>query len=66
MPMLYPSSVQEFIELGLLGLAMSRYFGCWVGFKVISETVETATVIDLSQETRAIVRPGDFEVPPVD
>ena len=51
-PMLYPSSVQEFIEYGLLGLAMSRYSGCWVGFKVISETVETSTVIELSQEQR--------------
>jgi TPP-dependent indolepyruvate ferredoxin oxidoreductase alpha subunit len=40
MPMLYPSSVHEFLEMGLLGIAMSRYSGCWVGFKVISETVE--------------------------
>jgi indolepyruvate ferredoxin oxidoreductase len=51
-PMLYPSSVQEFLEYGLLGIAMSRYSGCWIGFKVISETVETSAVIDLAQESR--------------
>ena len=63
-PMLYPSSVQEFIEYGLLGVAMSRYSGCWVGFKVISETVETSTVIDLAQEQRRFVLPDDVDMPP--
>ena len=63
MPMLYPSSVHEFIELGLLGIAMSRFSGCWVGYKVISETVETSSVIDLSQENQKILLPDDFEMP---
>ena len=58
MPYLYPSTVQEFLELGLLGIAMSRYSGCWVGYKVISETVETTAVIDLAQEERGFVLPG--------
>ena len=63
MPMLYPSSVHEFIEMGLFGIAMSRYSGCWVGYKVISETVETSSVIDLAQEKRQFVLPDDFEMP---
>ncbi|MFT6532738.1 MAG: indolepyruvate ferredoxin oxidoreductase [Limimaricola cinnabarinus] len=63
MPMLYPSSVHEFLELGLLGIAMSRYSGCWVGYKVTSETVETSTVVDLGQERRQFLRPTDFEMP---
>lgn len=63
-PMLYPSSVHEFLEMGLLGIAMSRYSGCWVGFKVISETVETTTVVDLAQEGRQFVLPQDFDMPP--
>ncbi len=64
MPVLYPSSVHEFLPLGLLGIAMSRFSGCWVGFKVISETVETTAVVDLSPESRQFVIPEDFELPP--
>ncbi|MGV8988976.1 MAG: indolepyruvate ferredoxin oxidoreductase family protein [Cypionkella sp.] len=64
MPMLYPSSVHEFLEMGLLGIAMSRYSGCWVGYKVISETVEISTVVDLAQEARQFVLPQDFDLPP--
>jgi indolepyruvate ferredoxin oxidoreductase len=63
MPMLYPSSVHEFLEMGLLGVAMSRFSGCWVGYKVISETVETTSVVDLAQEQRQFVLPEDFELP---
>ncbi|RFU14358.1 indolepyruvate ferredoxin oxidoreductase family protein [Rhodobacteraceae bacterium W635] len=63
MPMLYPSSVHEFLEMGLLGIAMSRFSGCWVGFKVIAETVETTSVVDLAQEHRQFRLPEDFELP---
>ena len=64
MPMLYPSSVHEFLEMGLLGIAMSRFSGCWIGYKVISETVEISTVVDLAQEQRQFVLPQDLELPP--
>ncbi len=63
MPMLFPSSVQEFVELGLMGIAMSRYSGCWVGYKVISDTIETTGVVDLASEQRSFVIPQDFEMP---
>ena len=64
MPMLFPSSVHEFIELGLAGIAMSRYSGLWVAFKLIADTIDTSTVIDLAQEQRRFVLPEDFEMPP--
>jgi indolepyruvate ferredoxin oxidoreductase len=64
MPYLYPSSIHEMIEMGLLGIAMSRYSGCWVGMKVITETVETTAEIDLTDEMTPFVIPGDFEMPP--
>ena len=35
MPMLYPGNVAELIELGLYGIALSRFSGAWVGFKAI-------------------------------
>jgi indolepyruvate ferredoxin oxidoreductase len=52
------------IEMGLLGIAMSRYSGCWVGMKVITETVETTAEIDLSDEMKPFIIPTDFEMPP--
>ena len=64
MPYLYPSSIHEMIEMGLLGIAMSRYSGCWVGMKVITETVETTAEIDLTDEMKPFVIPADFELPP--
>jgi indolepyruvate ferredoxin oxidoreductase len=64
MPYLYPSSIHEMIEMGLLGIAMSRYSGCWVGMKVITETVETTAEINLADEMTPFVIPADFELPP--
>jgi len=64
MPVLYPSSIHEFVEYGLLGTAMSRYSGCWVGMKFISDTVETTASVDLAGERRRFVVPEDFELPP--
>jgi len=64
MPYLYPSSIHEMIEMGLLGIAMSRYSGCWVGMKVITETVETTAEIDLADEMKPFIIPADFEMPP--
>src|SRR3546814_19536797 len=40
MPILAPSNVQDVIALGLLGFAMSRYTGLYLGFKLINETLE--------------------------
>ena len=41
-PTLYPADVGEFVRFALLGWALSRYSGCWVGFKVVNETAEQA------------------------
>src|SRR5690606_9386676 len=66
MPLLYPSSVHEFVELGLLGFALSRYSGCWVAYKVISETIEVSASVPLVGEKREILIPDatEFEMPP--
>ena len=47
MPVLQPASVREVIELGLAGIALSRYCGLWVGLKTIAEVVETAATFAL-------------------
>jgi indolepyruvate ferredoxin oxidoreductase len=46
-PVLQPASVREVVELGLAGIALSRYSGLWVGLKTIAEVVETAASFDL-------------------
>ncbi|WP_028092354.1 indolepyruvate ferredoxin oxidoreductase family protein [Pseudodonghicola xiamenensis] len=60
MPTLNPASVAEYLEFGEYGLALSRFSGCWVGFKAISETVESARSVDLRPD-RAFVMP---DLPP--
>ncbi len=64
-PVLYPSSVHEFVRFGLLGIAMSRYSGCWVGLKTIADTVESTATVDLANEHFDIILPGgsEFAIP---
>jgi len=47
MPTLNPASVAEYQSFGEYGFALSRYSGTWVGFKAISETVESGASVDL-------------------
>ncbi len=63
MPVLNPSGVQDVLDMGLLGWAMSRYTGRWVGFKTIAETVESSASVDVDPFARKIVLPEDFELP---
>ena len=65
-PTLYPASIQEYVEYGLLGIAMSRFSGCWTALKVTTATVETSGTIDLDRENREILMPdeSEFEMPP--
>ena len=63
MPMLYPATVQEILDFGLLGWEMSRFTGSWVGFKIIADTVDTAAVVEGDPHRLQIIRP-DFEFPP--
>ena len=62
MPNLNPASIAEYLEFGLYGLALSRFSGMWVGFKAISETVESAQSIELPPY-RQFVLPEDFQMP---
>src|SRR5216117_2420863 len=64
MPVLYPSSVQEIIDLGLHGWAMSRYSGLWVGFKCVSDTVESSASVTIDPDRVKLVMPDDFPFPP--
>jgi indolepyruvate ferredoxin oxidoreductase len=62
-PTLYPASVQEILDFGLHGFAMSRYSGAWVGFKTVNETVEMTGTADVDPSRLDFVTPADFPMP---
>jgi indolepyruvate ferredoxin oxidoreductase len=62
MPHLNPASVAEYLEYGLYGIALSRFSGMWVGFKAITETVESAMSVELPPYRQFVV-PADYVVP---
>jgi len=63
-PILNPSNVQDYLDLGLYGWALSRYAGCWVGFKCLTDTVESASSVEVGPERVRVALPEDFERPP--
>ncbi|WP_341675986.1 indolepyruvate ferredoxin oxidoreductase family protein [Niveibacterium sp. SC-1] len=64
MPVLAPSGVQEYLDLGIHGWALSRYSGCWVAFKAVSDTVETTASVEIAPGRVRILLPEDFALPP--
>ncbi|MBT2326977.1 indolepyruvate ferredoxin oxidoreductase family protein [Variovorax paradoxus] len=65
-PILNPSGVAEFVELGLHGWALSRWSGCWVAMKSISETIETTSSFDIDPAAIETRIPAEVEVPAPD
>jgi indolepyruvate ferredoxin oxidoreductase len=55
MPVLYPSTTQELLDFGLHGIAMSRFSGCWVGMKVVTDVVEGGGTIVVGQAAPAVL-----------
>jgi indolepyruvate ferredoxin oxidoreductase len=63
-PILNPAGVQEVLDYGLYGWAMSRFTGTWVALKTMHETIESTAAIDTSLERFNIITPTDFDMPP--
>ena len=64
LPVINPASVQDYIDFGLLGWAMSRYAGIWVGFKAVGDTVESSASVLIDPHRLDINLPTEFEMPP--
>ena len=62
-PVLYPASVQEYIDYGLHAWAMSRYTGLWVSMKCVTDIIESGAVVDFDPDRVKIELPTDFELP---
>ncbi|MBN3763602.1 indolepyruvate ferredoxin oxidoreductase family protein [Burkholderia sp. Ac-20365] len=62
-PVLYPANVQEYLDYGLHGWAMSRYSGLWVAMKCVTDVIESTASIDLDPDRVEIVTPTDYTMP---
>jgi len=64
MPILNPANVQEVLNLGIFGWELSRYSGCWVTLKAITENMDSAISAEIDPYRIKIVIPDDFYLPP--
>jgi len=62
-PVLYPSNVQEYLDLGVHGWAMSRFSGLAVAFKALADTVESSASVDADPFRVDVKIPQDFAMP---
>ncbi|WP_374470424.1 indolepyruvate ferredoxin oxidoreductase family protein [Phenylobacterium sp.] len=64
MPVLAPADVQEVLDYGLLGYALSRFSGLWVGLIAVADTMDSGVTIDVSLDRHRFVTPDNFRLPP--
>lgn len=62
MPVLSPAGVQEILDFGLYGFALSRFSGLWAGLKLMKDTVEVTSVIDGRLDRASFIEP-EFPMP---
>ena len=63
LPVFFPSSVQDILDMGLHALAMSRFAGVWSGMKTIQDIVESTASVFVDPDRVDIVIPDDFQMP---
>ena len=63
-PVLNPAGVQEILDYGLLGFALSRFAGVWVGLKCVKDNIEATATVDGRIDRVDAKLPDDFMMPP--
>jgi indolepyruvate ferredoxin oxidoreductase len=63
MPVVSPAGVQEILDYGVYGYALSRFAGVWVGLKTMKDTIEATAVVDGRPDRMQLVVP-EFDMPP--
>lgn len=63
MPILHPAGIQEILDYGRYGWAMSRFSGTWTGLKCMKDTIESTAIVDGSLDRMKITIPTDFVMP---
>jgi indolepyruvate ferredoxin oxidoreductase len=64
LPVFFPSSVQDILDMGLHAFAMSRFAGVWSAMKTIQEIVESSASVSVDPDRVDIILPEDFQMPP--
>jgi len=62
-PVLSPSSIQDVLDYGLFGIAMSRFTGGWVSLIALADTMDSNGIVDVSKDRIQISTPSDFVFP---
>ncbi|UTS80687.1 indolepyruvate ferredoxin oxidoreductase family protein [Phaeobacter piscinae] len=62
LPIVSPAGVQEILDYGAYGLALSRFSGLWVGLKTMKDTIEVTSVVDGDPDRMKLVTP-EFDMP---
>jgi len=63
LPVFFPASVQDVLDMGVHGIALSRFAGIWSGMKTIQEIVESSATAQIDPHRVKIILP-EFEMPP--
>ena len=61
-PILNPAGVQELIDYGIYGYALSRFAGTWAAIKCVKDNIESTASVDVSLDRLGVVIP-EFEMP---
>ncbi len=59
-PTLAPGNPQEILQLGLAGIAMSRYSGAWCGLKLVTNVCDGGGSVTLDLDSVQFVEPGGY------
>ncbi len=63
LPVFFPASVQDVLDMGVHGIALSRFAGIWSGMKTIQEIVESSATAEIDPERVKVILP-EFDMPP--
>jgi indolepyruvate ferredoxin oxidoreductase len=62
-PVLNPAGIQEVLDFGIYGWALSRYAGTWVSMIALAETMDASATVEVHPHRVPIVRPLGFPLP---
>jgi indolepyruvate ferredoxin oxidoreductase len=63
-PVVNPAGIQDILDYGLHAFAMSRFSGCWTGFKIVTELADSTATVLVDPARVSIALPTDVELPP--